>query len=82
LPPWLLLALLVSFSVALLYQLVTRRFGWRLITYWVLILAGLIAAEALAETAGWNISRFGELRVIPDAVGVALVLLVLWFLGI
>ena len=80
-PPWLFLALLLSLIVALLYQLATRRFGWRVVLYWIIILAGLLGAEALAETWGWDFTRLGELRLLPDMLGAMLMVVLLWFLG-
>ncbi len=82
LPPWLLLALLAALALALAYQLASRRFGRRILAYWFLILAGFLAAEVLAEEVGWNITRFGDLRVLPDLLGAAVVMLLLWFLGL
>lgn len=82
LPPWLVLALVGALTVALLYQLLSRRFGWRVLGYWVLVLIGVLGAEALAEVLGWNFTRVGDLRLAPDLVGALLVVTVLWFLGI
>jgi uncharacterized membrane protein YeaQ/YmgE (transglycosylase-associated protein family) len=82
LPPWLVLALVGALAVALLYQLLSRRFGWRVLGYWVLVLIGVLGAEALAEVLGWNFTRVGDLRLAPDLVGALLVVTVLWFLGI
>jgi hypothetical protein len=31
---------------------------------------------------GWNVTRLGDLRLLPDMLGAAAVLAVLWFLGI
>ena len=81
-PPWLLLALLIALVIALVYQLVTRRYGWRLLLYWLLVAGGMLVAEALAELLGLNITRFGDLRLLPDLVGAALVILVFWFIGV
>ncbi len=81
-PPWLVFSLVSALTLALLYQLASRRFGWRLIGYWVLILAGFLGAEAFAEYLGWNITRLGDLRLLPDLGGALLVLVVLWILGI
>lgn len=81
-PPWLLFAALLSLIVALLYQLVSRRFGWRVLGYWVAVFAGVLAAEALAESIGLNVTRFGDLRLLPDLIGAAIVVAVLWFLGV
>ncbi|MGH2449534.1 MAG: hypothetical protein ACRDFS_13155, partial [Chloroflexota bacterium] len=72
-PAWLVLALLISLIVAVGYQLTTRHFGRRVVLYWALILAGFILAEALAETWGWDVTRFGDLRLAPDLAGAALV---------
>jgi hypothetical protein len=81
LPPWLLLALVASLALALAYQLASQRFGWRIVAYWSLILVGLLAAEVVSELLDWNLTRFGDLRVLPDLVGAALMVFVLWFLG-
>ncbi len=81
-PPWLLLLTVIALVVALVYQLATRRYGWRLIFYWALILVALCGFEALAENLGWDITRYGDLRVLPDFVGAALAVAILWFLGI
>lgn len=80
-PPWLVLALVVSLTIGLLYQLLSRRFGWRILLYWAVILGGWLAAEALAESAGWDITRFGDLRLLPDLVGALVVVAILWFFG-
>lgn len=81
-PPWLVLLLLVSLALALGYQLASRRYGWRVLGYWIIIFAALVAFEAGAEALGWNMTRFGDLRILPDAAGALLALLVLWFLGV
>jgi uncharacterized membrane protein YccC len=81
-PPWLLLALLIALVVALLYQLATKRYGWRVVLYWVVIALAMLLAEAGAEALGWNFTRFGDLRLLPDLVGAALVVVLLWFLGV
>jgi hypothetical protein len=81
-PPWLALSLLVTLTVALLYQVASRRWGWRVIGYWALVAAGWLIAEAVAESLGWNFSRFGDLRLIPDTAGAVTAVLILWFLGI
>jgi hypothetical protein len=82
LPPWLVLALVVALTIALIYQLLSRRFGWRVLGYWLLVLLGILGAEALAEVLGWNFTRVGDLRLGPDLAGALLVVAVLWFLGI
>lgn len=81
-PPWLLLVLLLAFIIALVYQIASRRYGWRLVAYWALITVGMLAAEALAEYLGWSFTRFGDLRLLPDLLGAILVLAVFWFLGV
>jgi hypothetical protein len=81
-PPWLLLVLLVAFILALIYQIASRRYGWRLLLYWVLITTGMLAAEALAEYLGWSFTRYGDLRLLPDLLGAILVLTAFWFLGV
>lgn len=79
-PPWLLLALVLAFTLALLYQLFRRRFGWRVLGYWFLILLGLLLGEALAESESWNITQLGDLRLLPDMLGAMTGVLVLWLL--
>jgi hypothetical protein len=81
-PPWLVFLLLVSLTLALVYQVFSRRFGWRIVAYWLVIFLAAAAAEAGAESAGWDITRFGDLRLVPDLVGAAAVLGALWFLGL
>jgi uncharacterized membrane-anchored protein len=81
-PPWLLLALLLALIIALLYQLASRRYGWRVVVYWVAIAAGMLVAEAIAESLGWNVTRFGDLRLLPDFAGAAMILAAFWFLGV
>ncbi len=81
-PPWLVFLLLVSLTLALIYQIISRRYGWRLILYWLLTFVALMAFEALAESLGWDVTRFGDLRLAPDVAGGVLVLTALWFLGI
>lgn len=80
-PPWLVLALAFCLAVAALYQLATRRYGWRVLAYWTLILAGFLGAEALAEAMHWNFTRLGDLRLLPDVLGALVVTAILWFVG-
>jgi len=82
LPPWLLLSLVAALALALAYQLASRRFGWRILAYWSVILSGLLAAEVLSEQLGWNLTRFGDLRLLPDLAGASIVMFLLWFLGL
>ncbi|HEX6508526.1 MAG TPA: hypothetical protein VF221_12930 [Chloroflexota bacterium] len=82
LPPWLVLALVASLVIALMYQILSRRFGWRVIGYWIVISLGVLAGEALAESLGWNAMRIGDLRILPDLAGAFAVVAILWFLGI
>lgn len=82
LPPWLVLSLVSSLTLALVYQIVTRRFGWRVIAYWITILAGLLGSEILAESAGWDTLRLGDLRVAADATGAVTAMAVLWLVGL
>ena len=82
LPTWLLLALIAALALALAYQLASRRFGWRILAHWSLILVGLLAAEIISEQLGWNLTRFGDLRILPDLAGASLMLFLLWFLGL
>lgn len=80
-PPWLVLALVFTLALALAYQLARRHYGWRIVFYWVLILIGFLGSEAIAESLGWNITRMGDLRLLPDVVGAAIMVAVLWFTG-
>lgn len=81
-PPWLVFAAALALALATLYQLTTRRYGWRVVAYWVVILLGIAGAEAAAESVGWNLTRFGDLRLLPDLLGAVIILAVLWFLGV
>lgn len=73
-PPWLLLLLLISLTLAFAYQCLTRQFGWRVVAYWVLIFLAVMIAEALAESANVAALRVGDLRLLPDLAGAALAL--------
>lgn len=81
-PPWLLFAMAFSLALAALYQLLTQRYGWRVLMYWALILGGFLLGEAVAESLGWNITRLGDLRILPDLTGALLVLVGLRIIGI
>jgi len=81
-PAWLLFAMVLALTMALGYQLVTRRFGWRIVLYWVVILAGLLGGEAGAESVGLNLVRVGDLRLGPDILSAGLAAFVLWTLRI
>ncbi len=81
-PPWLVLLLVVSLALAFGYQLATHRYGWRVLAYWLVTFGALAGFEALAEAAGWNVTRLGDLRLAPDLAGGALAVAALWFLGI
>jgi hypothetical protein len=82
LPPWLVLSLVISLAVALGYQILSRRFGWRVIGYWAAVLVGFVGAEMLAESMGVSLARVGDLRLLPDLAGALVVVAVLWFLGL
>lgn len=82
LPPWLVLAALISLLLALLYQVATKRFGWRVLGYWLVSFLGLLAAEAASESLGLNITRYGDLRLLPDAVGALGTVCLFWLLGV
>ncbi len=71
----------MTLASALIYQLIRRTYGWRVVGYWLVIFAGALGAEIVAELAGWEITRFGELRLLPDCLGVVLAVLVLRVLG-
>lgn len=77
-PPWLILLLLLSLSLALAYQLLSGRYGWRLLVYWCLIFLAVAACEAGAEAAGVNLTRFGDVRLGADFAGALAVLAALW----
>ncbi len=81
-PAWLVFAAVLALALAALYQLATRRYGWRLAAYWLAVLVGILGAEAAAESLGWSFTRFGDLRLLPDLVGAAVILALLWFLGV
>jgi hypothetical protein len=82
LPPWLVLSGVLCLIIALLYQLFSRRYGWRVIGYWIAVMVGFIGAEVLAEATGISLFRVGDLRLLPDILGAAIVVAVLWFLGL
>jgi hypothetical protein len=73
-PPWLALALAVTLALSALYQLLTQHYGWRILVYWLMVFAGFFAAELLAESVGWNITRLGDLRLLPDLAGAATIM--------
>jgi hypothetical protein len=81
-PPWLVLSLVLSLTLALLYQIFSRRYGWRVLVYWVAVFAGFLGGELVAEQAGISLLRVGDLRLLPDFAGVFVVIGVLWFLGL
>jgi hypothetical protein len=81
-PAWLVLASSLALGLALVYQIASRRFGWRVLAYWLVIFAGFLAMEMVAESFGWNLTRFGDLRLAPDLGGAFFVIGLLWFLGI
>jgi len=81
-PAWLLFAMVLALTIALAYQLLTRRFGWRIVLYWVVILAGLLGGEAGAESVGFNLVRVGDLRLGPDLLTAGLAASALWILRI
>lgn len=81
-PPWLVLALVITLALACAYQLIRQHYGWRVLFYWALILVGFLGAEALVESLGWNITRLGDLRMLPDLVGALFAIGVLWLIRI
>jgi hypothetical protein len=81
-PPWLVFLLLMTLALALLYQVLSGRFGWRVLAYWLVLFVAAAAAEAGAESAGLQVSRFGDLRLAPDLGGAVAALGVFWFLGL
>jgi len=81
-PPWLLLLLLLSLAIALAYQLVRRSSGRRVIAYWLVVFVALLAFEAGTESLGISLTRFGDLRLLPDMAGGALAVGIMWFLRV
>jgi len=81
-PAWLVLALIITLVLALAFQLAARRFGWRVIGYWLFVFLGFIAGEIVAESVGLNWLRVGDLRLLPDLLGAAVALALLWWTGI
>ena len=81
-PAWLVFSLGAALAVALMYQIGSRRFGWRILVYWAAALIGFWGAEVLAESLGVTVSRFGDLRLGPDVAGAGVALLVLWVAGL
>jgi hypothetical protein len=81
-PPWLIFLLLVALALALIYQLASRRYGWRVIGYWIVVFLGVVGFEALAESSGWNLTRMGDVRLAPDLGGGLLAVCLLWILRI
>jgi len=81
-PAWLLFAMVLALTIALAFQLLTRRFGWRIVLYWVVILAGLLGGEAGAESVGFNLVRVGDLRLGPDLLAAGLAASALWILRV
>lgn len=82
LPPWLILSLVICLALAVLYQIFSRRYGWRVLFYWIAIFAGFLLAEILAEQADVSLLRVGDLRLLPDFTGAFFVIALLWFLGL
>lgn len=81
-PPWLVALLLVSLALSFVYQLASHHYGWRVLAYWLLILAGVVGGEVAAEAASWDLTRLGDLRILPDLTGGVLIMAVLWILGV
>jgi hypothetical protein len=81
-PPWLVLSLVITLAIGVLYQLFSRRYGWRVLFYWAAILVGFVGAEVVAEGAGISLLRVGDLRLLPDLFGALVVVAILWFLGL
>jgi hypothetical protein len=73
-PAWLVLLAVSSLALSLTYQLAVRRFGWRVLIYWAVILLGILAAEGLVEYLGWNGTRLGDVRLGADVAGAVLTL--------
>lgn len=82
LPAWFVLLVVLALVLAVAYQLVTHRYGWRIIAYWIVVFAGLLGFELAAETLGLNFTRLGDLRLLPDLMGAGLALSLLWFMGV
>lgn len=81
-PAWLVLSLGAALAVALMYQIASRHYGWRILAYWGVALVGFLGAEVLAESLGVSISRFGDLRLGPDVAGAGLAMVCLWVVGL
>jgi hypothetical protein len=71
-PPWLFLALVVSLLAALGYQILRARPLKLIPVYWMVCLAGFLAAEALADAVNLPSPHLGEIQFLPDILGVAL----------
>lgn len=79
-PAWLVLLGLLSLTLAFGYQLAVRRFGWRVLVYWLAIFAAVALFEALAESANITVTRLGDLRLLPDLAGGGTAMGALWLL--
>jgi hypothetical protein len=81
-PPWLVLSLVLSLTLALLYQIFSRRYGWRVLFYWAAVFVGFLGGEIIGEQAGISLLRVGDLRLLADFAGAFVVIAGLWFLGL
>ncbi len=76
-PPWFVLAVLVSLLAALGYQILRVQSLRRIPLYWIVILGCFLLAEVGADSAHAGLFRLGELAIIPDLLGVAAGMVVL-----
>ncbi len=67
-PPWLLLLAVFALALSFAYQMNRKRSQRFILLYWLVILVFAVAGEVLAESMGSNITRFGDLRLLPDIV--------------
>ncbi|GAC1404450.1 MAG: hypothetical protein NVSMB52_18290 [Chloroflexota bacterium] len=81
-PPWLLFLAVLTLTMSLGFQLISRRHGRRLLAYWFLTLVASISCEVFAETSGIEFGRMGDVRLLPDLLGALTVLIIAWFLRI
>ncbi len=70
-PPWLLVALLISLLAGVGFQILLARPIRRVPIYWAVSFAGFLLGEAAADGANLQTPRLGELQIILDLIGVA-----------
>jgi hypothetical protein len=76
-PPWLVLAIAASLLAAIGYQILRATSLKRVPVYWIVIAAGFLGAEAIADSTKLVIIRLGELAIIPDLVGMLVAICIL-----